>query len=147
VLRRAQFSPDEHPYATHTTIGELAIDQALRLVTMAGREVRLTPTEYSLLSYLAHHAGRIVLQDALLEHVWGAAYVGEGHLLRVTVSRLRHKLEPDPLHPRYLLTKPGLGYRLAAPHQLSGGIQPGQAQGEAGLPQEADKSTLELAYA
>jgi DNA-binding response OmpR family regulator len=120
VLRRSQFSPEEHPYATHTTIGELSIDHAQRLVTMAGSEVRLTPTEYSLLAYLAHNAGRIVLQEAILERVWGAAYVGEGHLLQVTVSRLRHKLEPDPVHPRYLVTKPGIGYLLAEQPLLSG---------------------------
>ena len=134
VLRRAQFSPDEHPYATHTTIGELAIDHALRMVTMAGSEVKLTPTEYSLLAYLAHNAGRIVLQDTLLERVWGAAYVGEGHLLQVNVSRLRHKLEPDPAHPSYLLTKPGIGYLLAAPPPISEDAQVGHARGEAGFP-------------
>lgn len=147
VLRRAQFRPDEHPYATHTTLGELAIDHAQRLVTMAGRQIMLTPIEYSLLAYLAHNAGRIVLQDALLEHVWGTAYAGEGHLLQVNVSRLRHKLEPDPGHPRYLVTKPGIGYLLAAPPPLSEGIQVGQEQREANLLRAADESTPELAYA
>jgi len=137
VLRRTQFSPDEHPYATHTTIGELSIDHAQRLVTMAGCEVRLTPTEYSLLAYLAHNAGRIVLQDAILERVWGAAYVGEGHLLQVNVSRLRHKLEPDPVHPRYLVTKPGVGYLLTAPLPLSESAQAGHARDEAGYPLSA----------
>jgi DNA-binding response OmpR family regulator len=147
VLRRAKFNPREHPYATHTTIGELSIDHAQRLVTRAGREVKLTPTEYSLLAYLAHNAGRIVLQDAILEHVWGKAYVGEGHLLQVNVSRLRHKLEPDPVHPCYLLTKTGIGYLLAATHQRSDGIQVGHARGDGDCPSGADKSTLELAYA
>lgn len=147
VLRRAQYNPNEHPYATHTTVGELAIDHALRMVTMAGREVKLTPTEYSLLAYLAHNVGRIVLQDALLERVWGAVYVGEGHLLQVNISRLRHKLEPDPVHPRYLLTKPGIGYLLAAPPQLSASTQVRHARGDVDVPQGADESIREHVYA
>ena len=147
VLRRAQFSPDEHPYATHTAIGELSIDHTQGLVTMAGREVKLTPSEYSLLAYLAHNAGRIVLQDAILEHVWGTAYMGEGHLLQVNVSRLRHKLEPDPLHPRYLLTKPGIGYLLATPPQPSDRFRSGRARSDTDLQPDADEKSLELAYA
>jgi DNA-binding response OmpR family regulator len=146
VLRRAQFSPNEHPYATHTTIGALSIDHVQRLVTMAGREAMLTPIEYSLLSYLAHNAGRIVLQDALLEHVWGHEYRGEGHLLQVNVSRLRHKLEPDPVHPHYIETKPGIGYRLAAPHPLSESIQVGYEQRETDFPPGSDARTLEHAH-
>lgn len=122
VLRRAQFHPDEHPYATHTTLGDLAIYHTRCLVTLAGHEVLLTPIEYNLLAYLAHNAGRIVLQDALLEYVWGPQYSGEGHLLQVNISRLRHKLEPDPDHPRYILTKPGIGYLLAEPQQHAVGV-------------------------
>jgi DNA-binding response OmpR family regulator len=145
VLRRTQFSPNEHPYATHTTIGDLAIDHVQHLVTIAGREIMLTPIEYSLLTYLAHNAGRIVLQDALLDHVWGAAYVGEGHLLQVNVSRLRHKLEPDPVHPRYLVTKPGIGYLLAAPHPFSDGVQVGHERRDTDFPRGSDERTLEHA--
>jgi DNA-binding response OmpR family regulator len=80
---------------------------------MADREIVLAPLEYRLLFYLAQNAGRVVTQDQLLEHIWGEEYAGEGHLLRVNMSRLRSKLEPDPSHPRYLLTKPGIGYMLA----------------------------------
>lgn len=145
ALRRAHVRPDEHPYATHTTLGELAIDHVQRLVTMAGREVRLTPVEYSLLAYLAHNAGRIVLHDALLEHVWGTAYVGEGHLLQVNVSRLRHKLEPDPGHPHYLLTKPGIGYLLAAPPPLSHGFQVEHERRDMDFRWGSDERTLEHA--
>jgi DNA-binding response OmpR family regulator len=115
VLRRAQFATNVHLQALRaaTTIGELRIDYAQHQVTQAGREVPLTPTEYRILVYLAQNAGVVVTQDLLLEHVWGAEYVGEGHMLRVNVNRLRHKLETDPTQPRYLLTRPGIGYLLA----------------------------------
>jgi DNA-binding response OmpR family regulator len=115
VLRRAQFTTSAHLQALHatTTIGDLRIDYAQHQVTKAGREVTLTPTEYRILAYLAQNTGVVVTQDLLLEQVWGAEYVGEGHLLRVNVNRLRHKLETDPAQPRYLLTKPGIGYLLA----------------------------------
>ena len=115
VLRRAQFTTNTHLQALRatTTIGELRIDYAQHQVTKAGREVTLTPTEYRILAYLAQNAGVVVTQDLLLEHVWGAEYVGEGHMLRVNVNRLRHKLETDPAQPRYLLTRPGIGYLLA----------------------------------
>ena len=114
VLRRAQFTPNGHVQSlgAATTIGELTIDYAQHRVTKAGREVALTPTEYRILAYLAQHAGRVVTQDLLLEHVWGIEYVGEGHMLRVNITRLRRKLETDPSHPRYLLTRPGIGYFL-----------------------------------
>jgi len=116
VLRRAQFTASEHTHAmrTTTTFGELAIDFAQHLVRMDGREIELTPTEYRILAYLAQNAGRVVTQDLLLEHVWGAEYVGESHMLQVNINRLRHKIEPDPMHPRYILTRVGIGYLLAA---------------------------------
>ena len=66
------------------------------------------------LAYLAHNAGRVVTQDLLLEHVWGSEYLGESHMLQVNINRLRRKIEADPTHPRYLLTKVGIGYLLAA---------------------------------
>ncbi len=116
VLRRAQFAANEHTQAmrTATTIGELKIDYAQHLVTMGDREIILTPTEYRILAHLAQNVGRVVTQDLLLEYVWGAEYVGEGHMLQVNINRLRRKLEPDPAHPRYILTKVGIGYLLAA---------------------------------
>ncbi len=113
VLRRAQLTEDEHALHTTMTIGDLSIDFGQQLVLMAGRKVVLTPTEYRILAYLAQLAGRIVPQKRLLEHVWGAMYEGEDHMLQVNINRLRHKLEPDPAHPRYLLTEPGVGYLLA----------------------------------
>src|SRR6266568_7761374 len=115
VLRRAQFTTNVHLQALRatTTIGELRIDYAQHQVTQAGREVALTPTEYRILVYLAQNAGVVVTQDLLLEHVWGASDVGVGHMLRVNVNELSHTLETDPAQPRYLLTKPGIGYLLA----------------------------------
>lgn len=116
VLRRTQFMSHEQTNAIRAvaTIGDLTIDYAQRKVTMAGREVILTPTEYRILSYLAQNAGRVVTQDLLLEHVWGNEYVGESHMLQVNVNRLRRKIEPDPAHPQYILTKIGIGYQFTA---------------------------------
>ncbi len=114
VLRRAQFTTNGHGQSLRaaTTIGEVTIDYTQHRVTKAGREVALTPTEYRILAYLAQNVGRVVTQDLLLEHVWGAEYVGEGHMLRVNITRLRRKLETNPSRPRYLLTRPGIGYLL-----------------------------------
>jgi DNA-binding response OmpR family regulator len=71
-------------------------------------------TSISSRAYLAQNVGRVLTQDLLLEHVWGAEYLGESHMLQVNMNRLRRKLEADPAHPRYLLTKVGVGYFLAA---------------------------------
>jgi len=116
VLRRAQFTANEHAHVLRTTftIGHLAVDYAQHQVTMAGQEVPLTPIEYRLLAYLAQNAGRVVTQDLLLDHVWGSEYLGESHMLQVNINRLRRKIEADPTHPLYLLTKVGIGYLLAA---------------------------------
>ncbi len=115
VLRRAQFAANDqsHTMRNVVAIGDLTIDYAQHLVTNGGKEVILTPIEYRILSYLAQNAGRVVTQDLLLEHVWGGEYVGESHMLQVNVNRLRRKLEPDPSHPRYVITKVGVGYYLA----------------------------------
>lgn len=114
VLRRTQFSASERTQAMNSigTISDLVIDYRQRLVTLAGRELPLTPTEYRLLAYLAQNAGRVLTQDLLLEQIWGAEYVGESHMLQVNINRLRRKIEPDPAHPRYILTKVGIGYQL-----------------------------------
>ena len=119
VLRRAQFTTGELAPAEQAplTLGELSIDYAQRTVTMAGQRIVLTPTEYRILAVLAHNAGRVVPQERLLEHAWGSAYVGENHLLQVNINRLRRKLESDPMHPRYILFEPGVGYVLAVPPQ------------------------------
>ncbi|TMD48350.1 MAG: response regulator transcription factor [Chloroflexi bacterium] len=116
VLRRAQFSAKESAQGLQSTMatGELTIDFSQHLVALAGKEIALTPTEFSIIAYLAQNAGRVVTQDLLLEHVWGSEYLGEGHMLQVNINRLRRKIETDPTHPRYILTKVGIGYSLAA---------------------------------
>ncbi len=120
VLRRTHYTANENAAArTTATFGELSIDFSQHLVTRAGKEVTLTPTEYRIISYLAQNAGRVVTQDLLLEHVWGSEYVGESHMLQVNVNRLRRKLEADPTHPRYILTKVGIGYLLTAQNMVS----------------------------
>jgi DNA-binding response OmpR family regulator len=118
VIRRSQLSADAHGahgLSAKTTVGDLAVDYVQHLVTMRGREVALTPTEYRILAYLAQNTGRVVTQDLLLEHVWGQEYSGESHMLQVNINRLRRKIEDDHTHPRYLLTKVGVGYLLANP--------------------------------
>ena len=108
ALRRAAAPTGEPVFST----GELTVDLARRLVTVAGREVQLTPTEYDLLRALVTYAGKVLTHRQLLRQVWGVGYEGETHLLRVNMSNLRHKLEPDATRPYYILTEPGVGYRL-----------------------------------
>ena len=116
VLRRSQFTRSDTTLFQGTgTIGALQIDYAQHLVHVAGKEVLLTPIEYRLLAYLAQNVGRVITQDLLLEHVWGSEYAGESHMLQVNINRLRRKIEIDPSHPRYLLTKVGIGYLLVEP--------------------------------
>jgi DNA-binding response OmpR family regulator len=115
VLRRSQLAGNHEGQTAASTvaIGELSVDFAQHLVTLSGTELEVTPIEYRLLAYLAQNAGRVVTQDLLLEHVWGEEYAGESHLLQVNMNRLRRKIEVDPTHPRYLLTKTGVGYMLS----------------------------------
>lgn len=94
------------------TSGELKVDLMQRLVTVAERPIQLTPTEYDLLKFLITHAGKVLTHRQILRQVWGRGYEQETHLLRVNVSNLRRKLEPDPTRPIYILTEPGVGYRL-----------------------------------
>ena len=96
------------------TLGSLRVDLERRQVFVADHEIHLTPIEYKLLTTLIEHAGKVVTQRQLLQVVWGAQYATETHYLRVYMGQLRHKLEADPARPRYLLTEPAVGYRLAA---------------------------------
>jgi two-component system KDP operon response regulator KdpE len=93
----------------------LVVDFQRRRVTVEGREVHLTPTEYAVLTYLARNAGRVITHRTLLQAVWGPQYETEDHYLHVFIGQLRRKLEPMPSRPRYLLTEPGVGYRLRSP--------------------------------
>ncbi|HET7050160.1 MAG TPA: response regulator [Solirubrobacteraceae bacterium] len=96
-------------------IGDVVIDLADRRVDRAGERVHLTPIEFDLLRVLASHQGRLVTHRQLLREVWGPEYGGETHYLRVHVAHIRAKLEPDPSRPQYLITEPGVGYRLMDP--------------------------------
>lgn len=92
--------------------GDLSVDLARRIVTVAGQEVRLTPKEYDILRVLVTHAGKVLTHQQLLRQVWGPGYEQETHYLRVHIGQLRQKIEPAPAQPRYILTEPGVGYRL-----------------------------------
>jgi two-component system KDP operon response regulator KdpE len=111
VLRRAAQPP---PRATdaHVVDDDLTIDFARNRVILRGAEQPLTATEHRLLHALVTAAGRLVSTDDLLRRVWGPEYVGEDHYVRLYVRYLRAKIEPDPAHPRYILTEKGLGYRF-----------------------------------
>ena len=94
--------------------GDLKVDLAHRSVNLGDRTVQLTPNEYGLLRVLVVHAGMVVTHRQLLQEVWGLAYLSESHMLHVNISNLRHKIEPDPSRPRFIITEPGVGYRLRA---------------------------------
>ncbi len=94
-------------------VGDLRVDLAARRVTCGGKVVRLTPNEFRLLTVLAKNAGRVLTHRQLLQDVWGPDSQNETHYLRVYMNQLRQKLEQDPTQPAYLLTEPGVGYRLA----------------------------------
>ena len=96
------------------TVGGLRVDFEHRRVFVDDTEVHLTPTEYKLLGALVRHAGKVLTHRQLLKDVWGPNAVEHTHYLRVYMTQLRHKLEVDATRPRYLLTEPGVGYRLHA---------------------------------
>jgi two-component system KDP operon response regulator KdpE len=108
ALRRGASPSDEPVFRS----GGLMVDLARRTVSVEEREVQLTPTEYDLLRVLVTHSGKVVTHRQLLMTVWGEAYADEAHLLRVHLSNLRSKLEPEPARPIYIITEPGVGYRL-----------------------------------
>jgi two-component system KDP operon response regulator KdpE len=109
ALRRT--NPAQEGPARVTT-DAFVVDLAAHTVTVGDGEVRLTPTEWHLLEVLVRNPGRLVPQRQLLQEVWGPQYGSESNYLRVYVSQLRRKLEPDPTHPRHILTQPGVGYRF-----------------------------------
>ena len=92
--------------------GELVVDHALHEVRLNGRDVQLTPTEFELLRALTRYPGRVLTHRQLLREVWGPGCDSEAHMLRVNISNLRRKVEPDPAKPRYIRTEPGVGYRF-----------------------------------
>ncbi|MFH0810686.1 MAG: response regulator [Pseudomonadota bacterium] len=108
ALRR---SLQESPSPVYRAEG-LEVDLARRRVMAQGQEVQLTPTEYDLVRLLVTHAGRVLTHRQILVQIWGKTYVDQPHVLRVNISNLRRKIEPEPARPRYILTEPGVGYRF-----------------------------------
>jgi two-component system KDP operon response regulator KdpE len=115
ALRHAAHAAGSGATEARFQTGDLAIDFERRRVTLGDVEVHLTPTEYEVLKYLVQNVGKVVTHRMLLHAVWGPDYETEAHYLRVFVNQLRQKIEPDPSRPRYLLTEPGIGYRLRGP--------------------------------
>ncbi|MFI5284250.1 MAG: response regulator transcription factor [Candidatus Dormibacterales bacterium] len=109
VLRRQADVPSGEPIVR---CGDLEIDLARRTVSVTGKRVRLTPTEYELLRYLALHAGKPVTHTTLLRQVWGDYAVGDRYNTRYVVAQIRKKLGDNPADPRYIINEPGVGYRL-----------------------------------
>jgi two-component system KDP operon response regulator KdpE len=93
----------------------LEVDLSSRIVTLKGAEVKMTPTEYSLLRLLVRNAGKVVTHRQILKEVWGPTYVDQTHYLRVYIAHLREKIETDPSRPELIVTEPGVGYRLMVP--------------------------------
>lgn len=113
ALRHAARSAQDAADSTFS-VGDLQVDLASRQVVVAGQQVHLTPIEYRLLTTLIRHAGKLLTHRQLLNEVWGPHHIEQAHYLRVYVAQLRRKLEANPARPRYLMTEPGVGYRLAA---------------------------------
>ena len=116
VLRRSKW-PEEVLTRQEFKTGPIEIDFAQHRVSVEGTTVKLTPTEYRLLAYLASNPNRVITHRELLRAVWGPEYGDETEYLRVYMRYLRQKLEPEPSDPRYLLTQPGAGYMLYQPEE------------------------------
>jgi two-component system KDP operon response regulator KdpE len=99
--------------------GDLEVDLEHRRVRLAAKEVDLSPTEYDLLKVFVTHPDRVLTHAMLVHDVWGPEYGSESHYLHVYIARLRKKLEADPQRPRYIITEPGVGYRLVADDSLA----------------------------
>jgi two-component system, OmpR family, KDP operon response regulator KdpE len=109
VAMRRQLSKADEPILQ---VGDLRMDVSRRMVTLMDEQVALTPTEYDILRLLLQSGGKVLTHRQLLRQVWGTAYEDEIHILRVNISNLRRKIEPDPSRPHYLLTESGVGYRI-----------------------------------
>jgi two-component system KDP operon response regulator KdpE len=111
VLRRSE-TPAFLPRTRIVVDDDLTIDFSRNEVLLKGKKVQLTPTEYRLLYHLVSNPGRILSHETLLAKVWGYEYREEEHYVRLYITYLRQKIEPDPAHPKYVLTERGLGYRF-----------------------------------
>ena len=112
LLRRSHTPAEEPDEVLRFDSGALVIDALSRRVTVRGEEVRLTPTEYRFLLYLAHNAGRVLTYSQILDNVWGADYEGGDKNVKVYAVYLRRKIEADPQEPRYVLSEWGVGYYM-----------------------------------
>jgi two-component system KDP operon response regulator KdpE len=108
ALRRAAPTEQERVITT----ADFEIDLGAKQIHRDGTELHLTPTEWQIVEVLARHRGKLVAQQQLLQQVWGPQYEKETHYLRIYMSQIRRKLEPDPSRPRYFITEPGMGYRF-----------------------------------
>jgi two-component system KDP operon response regulator KdpE len=108
ALRHSQPTPEKAIFRS----GHLQVDLVARVVTVQGKSVRLTATEYALLQLFIRHAGKVLTHRQILKEVWGPNYVEQTHYLRVYLAHLREKLERDPAQPELFITEPGVGYRL-----------------------------------
>ena len=111
TLRRAAVLDKNEP-SEAISFGDIRVNLIARRVLVRGSEIHLTPNEFKLLQVLLKHKGKVLTQRQLLNEVWGPEHLDEREYLRVFMSQLRHKLEADPAHPKYLITEPGVGYRL-----------------------------------
>jgi two-component system KDP operon response regulator KdpE len=109
LLRQA---PQGESQPASLSLGPLTIDLAFRRVTLDGEEVALTRKEYAVLAQLARYPGRVVTQQQLLKDIWGPTHAEDSHYLRIVVGHVRQKLGDDPTMPRFIVTEPGVGYRL-----------------------------------
>jgi two-component system KDP operon response regulator KdpE len=114
VSRRSQWEA-ALPVGDVKQFGELMVDLTGHIVRLRDREIRLSPTEFSVLKQLVLNAGKVLTHRMLLQRIWGPEYGGEAEYVRVYINRLRQKLEADPTNPRYLFTEPGVGYRFVSP--------------------------------
>ena len=121
-LRRqdATVSPANDDRTADIKVGDLTIHPDAYTVTKRGENINLTHREFELLHYLAQHIGQVINREHLLQTVWGYDYFGDVRTVDVTVRRLREKIEDNPSHPQWLITRRGVGYYLANPNQDKG---------------------------
>ena len=125
AVRRATPTDEQTPVVQTP---DFRVDLTAKQVTRNGREIRLTPTEWQLVELLVRQPGRLVSQRQLLQEVWGPNYGEETNYLRVFIAQIRRKLEPDPAHPRYFITEPGMGYRFQVKVESRAPDQPGPSE-------------------
>jgi two-component system KDP operon response regulator KdpE len=120
VALRHSMQTEEGPPDPVFTSGNLRVDTDRRMVWIGDREISLTPIEYKLLTAMVRHAGKVLTHRQLLQEVWGPHHTQDAHYVRIYVRQLRNKLEPNPAHPRFLITETGVGYRLRTNDDVQG---------------------------